>query len=156
MRMSAAEFRQMAKPKPSKYGNEPVWIDGIRFDSKAEGKRYAELKLLQAAGEIAELKFQPKFKMTVPISAIFLIGTFKMRKRLMPSLTVDGDFLTQKRLKKEWDYVSEKRNKNAANGARGGRPKANINNRFDQANVFKTKTQTISETKAPITQNPIP
>jgi hypothetical protein len=36
MRMSAAEFRQMSAPKPSKYGNEPVWIDGIRFDSKAE------------------------------------------------------------------------------------------------------------------------
>lgn len=65
MRMSAAEFRQMAKPKPSKYGNEPVWIDGIRFDSKAEGKRYAELKLLQVAGEIAELELQPRFKLNV-------------------------------------------------------------------------------------------
>lgn len=65
MRMSAAEFRQMAKPKPSKYGNEPLWIDGIRFDSKAEGKRYCELKLLQTAGEIAELELQPRFKLTV-------------------------------------------------------------------------------------------
>ena len=77
MRMSAAEFRQMAKPKPSKYGNEPVWIDGICFDSKAEGKRYAKLKLLQSAGEIAELELQPKFKMTVNgVQVCTYIGDF--------------------------------------------------------------------------------
>ena len=45
----------------SKYGNKKVLIDGIKFDSMAEGKRYKELKLLQRAGIIKELELQPKF-----------------------------------------------------------------------------------------------
>lgn len=77
MRMSAAEYRQLATAKPTKYGNEPVWIDGLRFDSKAEGKRYCELKLLQAAGEITELELQPRFKLNVNgIQVCTYIGDF--------------------------------------------------------------------------------
>jgi len=57
---------EAAKPKrKSKYNAEPVTIDGIRFDSKAEGKRYTELKLLERAGEISGLELQPKFIITV-------------------------------------------------------------------------------------------
>lgn len=46
----------------SKYGNIAVEIDGIRFASKREGNRYAELKLLAKAGEIRGLTLQPKFE----------------------------------------------------------------------------------------------
>ena len=46
----------------SKYRNKPVYIDGIRFASKAEGRRYVELKLLQQSGKICHLILQPKFK----------------------------------------------------------------------------------------------
>ena len=42
----------------SKYGAEPTTIDGIRFASKAESKRYQELCLMQAAGEIRGLECQ--------------------------------------------------------------------------------------------------
>lgn len=45
----------------SKYHNQKIIIDGIKFDSKAEGRRYQELKLLQRAGEIEDLQLQPKF-----------------------------------------------------------------------------------------------
>ena len=45
----------------SKYGNRKTEIDGIVFDSLAESKRYADLKLLQAAGEISGLKVHPKY-----------------------------------------------------------------------------------------------
>lgn len=45
----------------SKYGNKKVLIDGIKFDSMAEGRRYKELKLMQRAGIIKELELQPKF-----------------------------------------------------------------------------------------------
>jgi len=44
-----------------KYRNQPVEIDGHKFPSKAEGRRYGELKLLERAGEILELELQPKF-----------------------------------------------------------------------------------------------
>lgn len=33
--------------KRFKYNNIPTIIDGIKFDSKAEGKRYTDLKLLE-------------------------------------------------------------------------------------------------------------
>lgn len=47
----------------AKYHNKKVTIDGIEFDSKAEGKRYQELKLLERAGEIEDLKIHPKFRL---------------------------------------------------------------------------------------------
>lgn len=43
----------------------PQIIDGMRFDSTAEAKRYAELKLLLMAGEIRELRVKPKLPMIV-------------------------------------------------------------------------------------------
>lgn len=46
----------------SKYNAKPTTIDGIRFDSKAEARRYDELKLLLAAGEITDLKTHPRFE----------------------------------------------------------------------------------------------
>lgn len=43
---------KLMPPKPRKYKNEPVVIDGMRFDSKLEGRRYEELKALQRVGKI--------------------------------------------------------------------------------------------------------
>ena len=40
----------------NKYGNKRVTLDGYKFDSIAESKRYAELKLLEKAGEIKDLE----------------------------------------------------------------------------------------------------
>ena len=45
----------------NKYLAKPVYIDGIRFASKKEGKRYQELKLLEAKGEITDLQLQVHF-----------------------------------------------------------------------------------------------
>jgi len=45
----------------NKYRNVKTQVDGIIFDSKAEARRYAELDLLQKAGEIKDLKCQPKY-----------------------------------------------------------------------------------------------
>lgn len=55
----------IAEEKRSKYGNTPTAIDGITFHSKAEAKRYGELKLLHRAGRISELILQPEFPITV-------------------------------------------------------------------------------------------
>ncbi|MET2828944.1 YdaU family protein [Mesorhizobium shangrilense] len=57
----------------------------------------------------------------------------KVKARLMPLLLIDGQSLSQKRLKKEWDYVSSIREKNAANGAKGGRPKRQEINGLEKA-----------------------
>lgn len=44
-----------------KYRNKRVMIDGIRFDSKAEGDRYLALKAMQAVGAIQSLRMQVPF-----------------------------------------------------------------------------------------------
>jgi hypothetical protein len=48
------------KAKP-KYKNIKVVIDGIKFDSMKEGKRYYELKLMQEKGLIEDLVMQQPF-----------------------------------------------------------------------------------------------
>lgn len=62
-----------ARPRPSgvptlarsKYGNVRTTVDGIKFHSKKEAARYQELKLLELAGEIQDLKLQPSFDLIV-------------------------------------------------------------------------------------------
>lgn len=49
----------------SKYNARKVEIDGFVFDSKAEARRYSELKLLEKAGRIRRLELQPKFEIKV-------------------------------------------------------------------------------------------
>lgn len=64
------------KPKKSKYGAVKTEVDGIKFDSKHEAKRYQELRLLEQAGEITNLCLQvpfeliPKSKYGMPIRYI--------------------------------------------------------------------------------------
>ena len=47
----------------SKYRAIPTVIDGIRFASKREARRYGELKLLERAGKIFRLRLQPRFRL---------------------------------------------------------------------------------------------
>lgn len=49
----------------SKYKNIRTVVDGISFASKAEATRYGELKLLERAGEICDLKIQPIFRLQI-------------------------------------------------------------------------------------------
>ena len=49
----------------SKYNAIITAIDGIKFASRAEARRYQELKLAERAGEISLLSLQPKFELTV-------------------------------------------------------------------------------------------
>lgn len=45
----------------SKYHAVPTVIDGIRFASKAEARRYQELKMLEKEGKVRNLTLQPKY-----------------------------------------------------------------------------------------------
>ena len=49
-------------PKPNKYRNQKVTIDGHTFDSKKEGEVYVQLCALEKAGAIRGLELQPKFE----------------------------------------------------------------------------------------------
>ena len=49
----------------SKYGAVKTTVDGITFASQKEATRYGELKLLEKAGEIRNLRLQPRYVLTV-------------------------------------------------------------------------------------------
>lgn len=44
-----------------KYHNQPIVVNGIKFDSRREARRYQELQLLLRAGEITQLQLQKKY-----------------------------------------------------------------------------------------------
>lgn len=47
----------------SKYHARKTVVDGITFDSRREAKRYGELKLLERAGVIRDLKRQVRYEL---------------------------------------------------------------------------------------------
>ena len=49
----------------SKYGARKTTIDNIVFDSAAESRRYQDLKLMVAAGEITKLDVHPAYPLTI-------------------------------------------------------------------------------------------
>lgn len=53
------------KTKRHKFHAIPTTIDGIRFASKAEARRYEELKLMQKSKEIKKLELQPSYQIEV-------------------------------------------------------------------------------------------
>ncbi len=50
----------------SKYHAIPTYVEGLRFASKAEARRFGELKLMEKAGEIWDLELQPRFPLCGP------------------------------------------------------------------------------------------
>lgn len=49
----------------SKYHAIPTEVEGIRFASRMEARRYQELRLLEGAGEIRDLEVQPRYPLRV-------------------------------------------------------------------------------------------
>ena len=64
----------------SKYGAVKTVVDDITFASRAEARRYSELKLLVRANEISELRLQPRYPFVVLGSKICTyVGDFEYR-----------------------------------------------------------------------------
>jgi hypothetical protein len=55
--------QEMKPPVKTKYRSEATIVDGIRFSSKKEAKRWGELGLLERAGEIIDLKRQVRISL---------------------------------------------------------------------------------------------
>lgn len=88
IRMSEEEYQALikrlpAKKKSNKFGAVKTDLDGIKFDSKQESERYAQLKILEKSGLITGLKLQPKFMLQE--------GFIKLGKRYCP-ITYKADF----------------------------------------------------------------
>lgn len=66
-----------------KYNNVKVIIDGHKFDSKKEGRRYTELKLMEQCGLIKNLELQKSFE---------LQPSFKKYNKTYRAITYKADF----------------------------------------------------------------
>jgi len=53
--------RVLVSTTRSKYGAVPTRLDGLRFASKREADRYAELRVMEIAGHITNLQLQPAY-----------------------------------------------------------------------------------------------
>lgn len=49
----------------NKYGAQPTERHGITFASKAEARRYEELRLLEMGGDITNLEVHPRYELVV-------------------------------------------------------------------------------------------
>jgi uncharacterized protein YdaU (DUF1376 family) len=58
----------------------------------------------------------------------------RIKARLAPFLTFEGDEISQKKLRETWEITQEKIEKNRQNGARGGRPVSKKSNGLGLAN----------------------
>lgn len=64
----------------NKYHAVKTVVNGIKFDSKAEAKRYGELWLLQRAGQIRDLQLQVRFELLPKCGderAVYYVADFK-------------------------------------------------------------------------------
>ena len=66
-----------------KYHNKKTVADGIKFDSKLEAKRYAQLKIMERAGVIRDLELQPEYE---------LIPSFKKDGKTWRKTVYKADF----------------------------------------------------------------
>lgn len=55
-------------PKATKYRNQKVEVDGNTFDSKKEGSKYRQLKMLESAGKISNLRLQVPFELAPAVT----------------------------------------------------------------------------------------
>ena len=69
----------------NKYHNRPGYVNGKRFDSQREARRFLELKLMERAGEISNLKTQVPY-MLIP-------SQYKDGKCILRSCKYVADFV---------------------------------------------------------------
>lgn len=71
----------MATAPRLKYRNIPTVVNGLKFSSRAEARRYGELRLLQHAGVIADLTVQPRFPIVIDgVKVCTYIADFSYRE----------------------------------------------------------------------------
>ena len=68
----------------SKYRAFKTTVGGITFDSGLEARRYTQLKILEAAGTVKNIKLQPKFR---------LMDSFKYDGKAVRAIDYIADFM---------------------------------------------------------------
>lgn len=61
-RLTAEAWRAQQRPRRRhKFGAKACVVDGVKFPSRREARRYQQLRLLERAGEIGHLELQPAY-----------------------------------------------------------------------------------------------
>jgi len=76
----------------NKYNAKKTEIDGIKFDSKKEARRYSELRLMVKANEILNLEMQPRYDIVVNGKKI---GFYKADFRYKESHNYDAPWIVE-------------------------------------------------------------
>lgn len=104
----------------NKIGNRSVIIDGIKFDSRREGDRYCELKLLQRAGKISNLELQKRYELipahyeVVETGEFYKVGSKKGQPKTKKVCVEQAvDYIA--------DFVYEENGKNVVEDSKGFR-----------------------------------
>ncbi len=63
--MTYADYQKLTEKKGNKYGNKPVKVDGMCFDSQKEHEDWCDLMNLQRAGEISDLRRQVRYDLQI-------------------------------------------------------------------------------------------
>jgi len=102
----------------SKYNAQKVTYDGIKFDSKKEGRRYLDLKLLQKSGQISDLTLQVPYQLTPSIYYDYDYREFVLVKRIG-----NNSCCMQRSTKYIADFVYKENNKIITEDCKGFRTK---------------------------------
>ena len=76
----------------TKYKNKKIIVDGIKFDSKLEARRYNELKILERAKEIKDLRRQVTFE---------LQPSYKKNNKTIRAINYVADFVYYDSIRKQ-------------------------------------------------------
>lgn len=79
------------KKRPPKFRNLKCEVDGIKFDSLKEGRRYGQLRLLERGGEIRNLRLQTRHPLHV--NGCFVahyVADFDYEERVRPASVEAG------------------------------------------------------------------
>lgn len=99
------------RQKRSKYGNQRVEVDGIKFDSKHEAAIYQELMLRVRAGELRTVCRQVKFDL--PGGIVYVADFVTIR----PDFTIEGVYDAKSPITKQnRTYINKKKQMKACWG----------------------------------------
>ena len=105
--LESEEGKHASEDKPrqkvAKYGNKKVEVDGILFDSKREARRYLDLRAMEIAGQIQNLRLQVKYE-------------------LIPSQRIDGK-VVERGCEYVADFVYEENGQTVVEDTKGHRTK---------------------------------
>lgn len=106
----------------SKYGSRKQTVSGITFDSRREARRFQELRLLEPAGEISDLRLQVKYVLIptqrAPSFEVYKRGPNKGRRKPWEVLEKECAYIA--------DFVYTKGDETVVEDAKGVRTKEYI------------------------------